>query len=129
MPPSIHSTARRYKRADLLAAASAPTQLLNDAISTGVLVAAESYGEDAVTLLRALVALDRHGIEPRHVRGMRQTVDREVSLIESALAAYLRRSDTTARARADELAPELASRQDEVSRIFTQSALERMLSS
>nr|WP_254367396.1 MerR family transcriptional regulator [Microbacterium sp. NC79] len=129
VPPSIHSSARRYKRADLLAAASAPTQLLNDAISTGVLVAAESYGEDAVTLLRALVALDRHGIEPRHVRGMRQTAEREVALIESALAAYLRRSDATSRARADELAPELANRLDEVRRMFTQNALERMLSS
>ncbi|MGF3054687.1 MerR family transcriptional regulator [Microbacterium sp. YY-03] len=129
VPPSIHSSARRYKRADLLAAAAAPTQLLNDAISTGVLVAAESYGEDAVTLLRALVALDRHGIEPRHVRGMRQTAEREVALIESALSAYLRRSDAASRARADELAPELANRLDEVRRMFAQNALERMLSS
>ena len=129
VPPSIHSSARRYKRADLLTAASAPPQLLNDAISTGVLVAADTYGEDAVTLLRALVALDRHGIEPRHVRGMRQTAERDVALIESALAAYLRRTDATSRARADELAPELASRLEEVRRMFTQSALERMLSS
>lgn len=125
--PSIHSTTRRYKRADLLAAAGASPQLLNDAISTGVIVAAENYTEDTVSLLRALVALDRHGIEPRHVRGMRQAAEREASLIESALSSYLRRKDASARARADELAPELAKRLDDVRRIFVQNAIERML--
>lgn len=129
VPPSIHATSRRYKRADLLAAAGAAPQLLNDAISTGVLVAADSYTEDAVALLRALVALDRHGIEPRHVRGMRQAAEREAVLIESALSSFLRRKDASSRARADELAPELAARLDDVRRIFVQGAIERMLSS
>ncbi|MCJ1708006.1 MerR family transcriptional regulator [Microbacterium sp. VKM Ac-2923] len=126
--PSMTSAPRRYRRDELLAAAGAGPQLLNDAVRTGVIAAAESHPEQTVALLRALVALDRHGIEPRHVRALRQSADREVSLIESALSALLRRPDAPSRARANELAPELARRLDEVRAMFVRDALERMLS-
>ncbi|HEX5856849.1 MAG TPA: MerR family transcriptional regulator [Microbacterium sp.] len=127
-PPSIVPAARRYRREDLLAASGAAPQLLNDAISTGVLTAADSYDEQAVSLVRALVALDRHGIEPRHLRGMRQSAEREVALIESALSALLRRTDAGSRAKASELAPELAHRLDDVRAIFVKNALGRIVS-
>lgn len=128
-PPSIHQASARYSRADLLHAAGAAPQLLNDAISTGVMTAAESYGDQALALLRSLVALDRHGIEPRHVRVMRQSAEREAALIESAMSSVLRRTDAASRARADELAPELAARLDEVRLVFVKAAIDRMLGS
>lgn len=126
--PSIVPAPRRYRREELLAAAGAGPQLLNDAISTGVIVGAETYGEPTVTLLRALVALDRHGIEPRHLRSLRQSADREAALIESALAPLLRRTDSSSRGRAGELAPELVRRLDDVRAVFMRDALDRMLS-
>lgn len=122
-PPSIVATPRRYRRDELLAAAGAAPQLLNDAISTGMLTAADTYGEHAVTLLRSMVALDRHGIEPRHLRALKQSAEREVALIESALASLLRRTDAASRAKASELAPELARRLDEVRASFVKAAL------
>ena len=125
--PSIVPAPRRYRREELLSAAGAGPQLLNDAISTGVVVGAETYTEQTVTLLRALVALDRHGIEPRHVRSLRQSAEREAALIESALSALLRRTDTASRARASELAPELAKRLEDVRAIFVRGAIERLL--
>jgi DNA-binding transcriptional MerR regulator len=124
--PSIVPAPRRYRRADLLAAAGAAPQLLNDAIGTGVIVASDSYTDQTVALLRALVALDRHGIEPRHVRSLRQSAEREAALIESALSALLRRTDAASRARADELAPELARRLDDVRAVFLRDALARI---
>lgn len=126
--PSMTDAPRRYRRDELLTAAGARPQLLNDAVSTGVIAGAETYSEQTVTLLRALVALDRHGIEPRHVRALRQSADREVALVESALSALLRRPDASSRARASELAPELAARLDEVRTMFVREALERILS-
>jgi len=123
LPPSIVATPRRYRREELLAAAGAAPQLFNDAISTGMLTAAESYGEDAVALLRAMVALDRHGIEPRHLRALKQSAEREAALIESALSSLLRRTDAASRARASELAPELSRRLDEVRRGIVKAAL------
>jgi DNA-binding transcriptional MerR regulator len=127
-PPSIAPTPRRYRRDELLAAAGAGPQLLNDAISTGVIIAQESYQETTVTLLRGLVALDRHGIEPRHLRSLRQGAEREVALIESAMSALLRRTDAPSRATASELAPELAAKIDEVRSLFVKDALSRVLS-
>ncbi len=126
--PSMTAAPRRYRRDELLSAAGAAPQLLNDAISTGVITAADTYAEQTVTLLRSLVALDRHGIEPRHVRSLRQSAEREASLVESALSALLRRPDAASRARASELAPELASRLDEVRAIFVRGAIDRILS-
>jgi len=127
-PPSIAPAPRRYRRDELLAAAGAGPQLLNDAISTGVITAQENYSESVVTLLRGLVALDRHGIEPRHLRSLRQGAEREVALIESAMSALLRRTDATSRAKASELAPELATKIDEVRALFVKDALSRVLS-
>ena len=127
-PPSIVPAPRRYRREELLAAAGAAPQLLNDAISTGVIVGSDAYNDQSVALLRALVALDRHGIEPRHVRSLRQNAERDVALLESALAPLLRRTDSASRGRAAEIAPELAKRLDEVRAIFLRAALDRMLS-
>ncbi|AZC13740.1 MerR family transcriptional regulator [Microbacterium sp. ABRD28] len=126
-PPSIVPAPRRYRRDELLAAAGAAPQLLNDAISTGIITAAESYTDQSVTLLRALVALDRHGIEPRHVRSVKQSAERDASLIESSLAPLLRRTDAASRGRAGEAAPELARRLEEVRAILLRSALDRLL--
>lgn len=127
LPPSIVPTARRYRRDELLTAAGAAPQLLNDAISTGMITAAESYGESAVALLRAMVALDRHGIEPRHLRAVKQSAEREAALIESALASLLRRTDAASRAKAADLAPELVRRLDEVRASVVKAALGRFV--
>lgn len=125
--PSIVAAPRRYRRDELLSAAGATPQVLNDAISTGVLSGADAYTDQSVAILRALVALDRHGIEPRHVRAVRQSAEREVALIESALTTLLRRTDAASHAHARELAPELAKRLEEVRTIFVRAALDRML--
>lgn len=125
--PSIVPAPRRYRRDELLTAAGAAPQLLNDAISTGVITGAESYTDQTVALLRSLVALDRHGIEPRHVRSLRQSAERDVALVESALAPLLRRTDAASRGRAAEAAPELTKRLDEVRAIFVRAALDKLL--
>ena len=125
-PPTIIPAGRRYRRDDLLATTGAAPQLLNDAISTGIIVAAESYGEDTVAMVRAIVALDRHGIEPRHLRAMRASAERDVALIESSLSSLLRRQDAGSRAKVNELAPARARRLDDVRHAFVASALMRI---
>ncbi|MDX2377149.1 MerR family transcriptional regulator [Microbacterium sp. LRZ72] len=126
-PPSIHPQGRRYSRDELLRAAGARPQLLNEAVSTGVLPAADSYPEQCVSLLSAIAALDKHGIEPRHIRALRQSAERDVALVEQALAPLLHRADAPSRARASETGPELARRLDEVRAHFVRAALGRLL--
>jgi DNA-binding transcriptional MerR regulator len=126
-PPSIHPAVRSLTRADLLAAAGAAPQLLNDAISIGLIRAAETYRDRDVALMRALVALDRHGIEPRHLRAVKQSAERDADLVDKALTPLLRRADARSRAKANELGPELAARLDDVRGIFVTEALESLL--
>ncbi|MDL9981393.1 MerR family transcriptional regulator [Microbacterium sp. ASV49] len=126
-PPSIVPAPRRYRREELLSASGATPQLLNDAVSTGVLPAAETYDDQHLATLRTLVALDRHSIEPRHVRTLVQSAERQAALVASALAPLLRRTDAASRAKASELAPELSNRLDELRSIFVRAAVDRML--
>lgn len=126
VPPSILEAPRRYRRDELLAASGAKAGLLGDAVTAGLLAAADSYDERALSLLRALVALEAHGIQPRHLRTIRQAAERDVALVESALAPLLRRTDAGARARANEIAPELLRRLDDVRAGFVKTALDRL---
>jgi DNA-binding transcriptional MerR regulator len=127
-PPSISPPARHHRRDELLRHTGATPQLLNDAISAGLIIGAEHYTDQVATLLSGLVTLARHGIEPRHLRSMRQNAEREAALIESALSTLLRRTDSASRGRAAELAPELATHIDEVRRQLVSQSLARVLS-
>ena len=82
LPEATRVSAQMTSRATffgLLQAAGAPAGLLNDAVSTGLIPASDSFDDRALGLLRALVALDGHGIQPRHIRGLRQAAEREVA--------------------------------------------------
>ncbi|KAA9087195.1 transcriptional regulator FtsR [Microbacterium radiodurans] len=126
LPASIVAP-RRYRRDELVRESEASAALLADAVTAGLLPAADTYDERALALLRTLVALDRHGIGPRHLRTVRQAAERDVALIETALAPLLRRTDSTSRGRAHELAPELVRRLDEMRSAFVQTALDRLV--
>ncbi|OEI70090.1 MerR family transcriptional regulator [Curtobacterium sp. ER1/6] len=124
--PSILGRERRYTRDETVRAAGASPMLLSDAVSASLLPAADTYGDDAVAVLRALVDLQRTGIEPRHLRTMRGVVDREVGLIESALMPVSRRGDATSRAKANELAREIAGHLEVVRSNLVRAAIGRL---
>lgn len=124
--PSILSSARKLNREELLSEAGASPMLLRDAISASVIQAAEYYGEDTLSVLRALVELQRSGIEPRHLRTFRVAAERELSLIESALVPIARRKDASSRAHAAELAREIAGQLEIVRSSLIRAALGRM---
>lgn len=124
--PTMLPTGRRYTRDDLVREAGANAMLLSDAIGASLIVAADSYGEDALAVLKALVELQRSGIEPRHLRGYRASAERELGLIESALVPVTRRKDAASRAKAAELAREIAGQLEVVRASLIRGALARM---
>ena len=123
---SILPTDRKYKRDELVREAGATPQLLNDAVSSSLMVASDVYGDDALVVLRSLVELQRSGIEPRHLRGFRAAAERELGLIESALIPVARRKDASSRAKAGELAREIAGQLEIVRSSLIRSALTRL---
>lgn len=124
--PTILPTERRYRREELVREANATPQLLNDAISASLIVPAEHYSEPVLAVVKALVELQRSGIEPRHLRGFRASAERELGLIESALIPISRRKDASSRAKASELARDIAGQLEVVRSSLIRSALTRL---
>ncbi|RFA13304.1 MerR family transcriptional regulator [Subtercola boreus] len=121
--PSMLGGARRFSRDDLLREAGATAPLLNDAISASLVTATETYGDAAVGVLKALVELQKVGIEPRHLRGFRAAADREVGLIESALLPIARRNTVSSRAQIAERAAEISAQLEIVRGSLIRAAL------
>ncbi|NQX33513.1 MerR family transcriptional regulator [Herbiconiux sp. VKM Ac-2851] len=124
---SILQTGRRLSREELTREAGATPMLVQDAFSASVITPAETYGEDSLIVLKALVELQRSGIEPRHLRGFRQAAERELGLIESALMPVARRRDPSSRVKAAELAVEIAGQLEVVRSSLIRSALSRIV--
>lgn len=123
---SMLQTVRRYSRDELLREAAATPMLLADAITASVIVPAEYYEDDSLGVLKALVELQRSGIEPRHLRGFRAAAERELGLIESALAPMARRKDASSQARVAERAREIAGQMEVVRGNMIRLALSRL---
>ncbi|MCC7128190.1 MAG: MerR family transcriptional regulator [Microbacteriaceae bacterium] len=124
--PTILVSERKMKKEDLARAAGATPQLLADAISAALIAPAEFYGEQSLGVLKALAELQRSGIEPRHLRGLRAAVERDLSLIESALVPIARRNDPASRARVNELAKEIAGNLEVVRTNLIRGAISRL---
>jgi hypothetical protein len=117
---------RRLTREELIKEAGATPMLLGDAVTASLIVAAEHYGDDELAVMKALVELQRSGIEPRHLRGFRASAERELGLIESALTPVARRKDASSRAKALEMAREIAGQLEVVRSNLIRSALRRL---
>lgn len=124
--PSMLSSERRFTREELIRESGANAMLLGDAITASLILPADTFGEDALSVLKALVELQRSGIEPRHLRGFRPAMERELGLIESALMPVARRKDASSRARAAEMAREIAGQLEIVRSSLIRSALTRL---
>ena len=124
--PSMLSSERRLSRAELVKEAGANAMLLDDAIAASLILPADTFGDDVLAVLRSLVELQRSGIEPRHLRGFRASAERELGLIESALMPVSRKKDASSRARAAEMAKEIAGQLEIVRSSLIRSALSRL---
>ena len=124
---TIIPAGRRYSREDLLRDTGASAALFTAAVSANLIQPAEFHGEEAVSVLRALVALQRYGIEPRHLRGYRGAAEREVGMVESALLPLSTRQDAASRAKAQELSGEIAGQLEVVRSSLIRSALSRIV--
>ncbi len=123
---SMLTSERRMQRAELIREAGATPGLFTDAVTAALITPADWYGEEALAVLKSLVELQKSGIEPRHLRSIRATVDREVVLIENALMPVTRRKDVASRARAAEIARDIAGHLETVRSSIIRAALAQL---
>ncbi len=86
-----------------------------------------TYDEDALSMAKVAAAFRAYGIEPRHLRSYRNSVDREVGLIEQVVIPLLRQRNPESRHRAVEAADQLASLGQSMRATLLRQALRRHL--
>jgi DNA-binding transcriptional MerR regulator len=77
-------------RSELLTAAGAAEELLAELEDYGLVRRARSYDGAALSVVRSAVRLAEYGIQPRHLRVIKAAAEREVSLVEQAVAPLAR---------------------------------------
>ena len=101
----------RLSRDELLSAAGLQPEQLDQLEQYG-LVAPRSggshYDGDALVIAKTVAEMARFGIEARHLRPFKSAAEREIGLVEQVVTPLVRQRNPEARARADEVARELA---------------------
>lgn len=105
---SILSLDVRFTRAEMITKTGASAALVNDAISVGLIPAAEFYSDDAVKTLAALVELGRAGIEPRHLRGLQTQAEKDAVTIHKAILPIVKSASRVSKQKAVDVARDLA---------------------
>ncbi len=85
----------RLSRADLLEASGLSDAALVELERTQIVVpkrGTSHYGREALTLAIAAKKMAEYGIDHRHLRAFKMSADREVGLVEQAIAPHVRRA-------------------------------------
>lgn len=94
-PPSPPKPPLRLSRQDLLEASGLSEAALADLERTQIVVpkrGTSHYGREALTLAVAARRMAEYGIDGRHLRAFKMSADREVGLVEQAIAPHVRRA-------------------------------------
>jgi DNA-binding transcriptional MerR regulator len=112
-------------RAEFLAAAGVSEGQLEEWESYGLItpVADGGYDVEAVQVARLVSQLGDFGIEPRHLRAMRASAEREAGLVEQVVAPLRRHRNPQTRAHAEARTKELASLTVRLHSALVQTAL------
>ena len=85
------------------------------------------FSVDEVAIARAAQAFCAHGVEPRHLRSFRTSVDREMDLYEQLMAPLLHQRNPEARQRAAESVEEMAKAGRTLRTAMMTAAVDRLL--
>lgn len=99
---------KRFSQIELIAETAITDSQIAEAQELGLL-AEEPFDASAVEIARALVQLQRFGITPRHLRGLKASTEREIGIIEGVVAPVLAKGSTASRSRAAHYALEIGS--------------------
>jgi DNA-binding transcriptional MerR regulator len=111
---SILSLEVRFTRSEMLKSAESSKALLDDAVSMGLIPAAEIYTDDSLKTLKALVELQKAGIEPRHLRGLRVQAEKDADIVHSAVLPIVKSASRVSKQKAADVARDLAHNLEQV---------------
>jgi DNA-binding transcriptional MerR regulator len=97
---------KKLSRIELIAETAITDSLIAEAQDVSLL-SEEPFDSSSVEIARAIVHLQRFGIQPRHLRGIKASAEREIGIIEGVVAPVLGKNDTASRSRAAHYAAEI----------------------
>jgi DNA-binding transcriptional MerR regulator len=97
---------KTFTKIELIAETAITDSLISEAQDVN-LIGVEPFESKDVEIARAIVHLQRFGIAPRHLRGLKASTDREIGIIEGVVAPVLSKNDTASRSRAAHYAAEI----------------------
>lgn len=113
--PTPESFARRsdvrLSRLELIKIAEVSEELLAELEQFGLVKPLQGtghYDTDALVVAQTARDLAQFGLEPRHLRAFKTSADREVGLVQQAVAPLARGRDAAARGRAEDATSEIA---------------------
>ena len=98
--------AKKITRIELIAETAITDTLIADAQSVG-LISDEPFDSNTIEIARSIMQLQRYGITPRHLRGVKAAADREIGIIQGVIAPVLGKKDSSSRSRAAHFAGEI----------------------
>ncbi len=98
--------AKKITRIELIAETAITDALIADAQSVG-LISDEPFDSNTIEIARSIMQLQRYGITPRHLRGVKAAADREIGIIQGVIAPVLGKKDSSSRSRAAHFAGEI----------------------
>ena len=119
----------RLSRRELLKIAEIGEELLDQLEQFGLVVPRRGtghYDSDALVICTTARELAEFGLEPRHLRAFKTAADREVGLVEQAVAPTRRASDPAASARREDAVAQLAALSVRLHATLVKSGLKRL---
>jgi len=101
-------SSKKFSELDLIAETGITPALIAAAREAGLLEI-EPYDHSQVEIARSVVHLQRFGISPRHLKGLKAAADREIGIIEGVISPVLAKNETGSRSRAAHFAQEIES--------------------
>lgn len=98
----------RLDRKELLERTGADSSLLDEAIAQGLVDAGRFFDQHDERILRCLQRTGVVGLTPRHLRGLKAAAEREVDLVQRAVAAQTGKANPQSKRSQAERAAELA---------------------
>jgi len=117
---------------ELAAASGASEELIAALVEFGLIEArtvggASSFSEDAVELTTIAVGFSVYGLEPRHLRSLKNAADRQASTYVQVVAPLLRQKNPAARERAEHELDSMVGLGSRLHELFIEGALRNFM--
>jgi DNA-binding transcriptional MerR regulator len=115
---------KKVSKLDLIAETGITETLINEAKDVSLLT--EPFDGSSIEIARAVVHLQRFGIQPRHLRGLKASAEREIGIIEGVVAPVLGKNDAGSKSRAAHYAAEIENQFSAIRGVLIRTVIDRI---